>query len=70
MAESSLVPAQSSGIAAPEAGESPVTGDDPVTAESEKARFDRLVDAVVDRIEQRVVDELERRGRRQDWRVF
>ena len=70
MAESSLVPAQISGIAAPEAGENPVTRDDPVTAESEKARFDRLVDAVVDRIEQRVVDELERRGRRQDWRVF
>ncbi len=26
-----------------------------------------LVDAVVERIEQRVIDELERRGRRQTW---
>ncbi|QDH11154.1 hypothetical protein FE634_22080 [Nocardioides dongxiaopingii] len=32
--------------------------------------MDALVDAVVERIEARVVDELERRGRRQDWGVF
>jgi hypothetical protein len=29
-----------------------------------------LVDAVVERIEQRVIDELERRGRRQSWAAF
>ena len=29
-----------------------------------------LVDAVVERVEQRVIDELERRGRRQDWAAF
>jgi hypothetical protein len=32
--------------------------------------IDDLVDLVVDRIEQRVVDELERRGRRHDWTRF
>jgi hypothetical protein len=32
--------------------------------------MEALVDAVVERIEARVVDELERRGRRQDWGVF
>ncbi len=69
MAESSLVPAPG-GFAVPAVDQSPLDNDDPVTAESERARFDRLVDAVVDRIEQRVVDELERRGRRQDWKVF
>ena len=69
MAESSLVPAPG-GFAVPAIGQNPVDNDDAVTAESERARFDRLVDAVVDRIEQRVVDELERRGRRQDWKVF
>ncbi len=69
MAESSLVPAPG-GFAVPAFGQNHVDNDDAVTAESEKARFDRLVDAVVDRIEQRVVDELERRGRRQDWKVF
>ncbi|UMG91021.1 hypothetical protein [Nocardioides sp. TF02-7] len=40
----------------------------PVERESHGAVLDRLVDAVVERIEQRVVDELERRGRH-DWRV-
>lgn len=69
MAESSLVPAQPGAVAQPEMHETSMSYD-PVTAESEKARFDRLVDAVVERIEQRVVDELERRGRRQDWKVF
>lgn len=34
------------------------------------AMLDVLVDAVVDRIEQRVIDELERRGRRQSWGAF
>lgn len=32
--------------------------------------MDALVDAVVDRIERRVVEELERRGRRQSWGAF
>jgi hypothetical protein len=33
-------------------------------------RIDALVDLVVDRIEQRVIDELERRGRRHERGVF
>ncbi|WP_244930185.1 hypothetical protein [Nocardioides sp. W7] len=32
--------------------------------------LEALVDAVVERVEQRVIDELERRGRRQDWAAF
>jgi hypothetical protein len=32
--------------------------------------LDALVDAVVERVEQRVIDELERRGRRQSWASF
>lgn len=32
--------------------------------------LEELVDAVVERVEQRVIDELERRGRRQGWVVF
>ncbi len=75
MGESSLVPASVSASSAagafiPGVVDDPVTRDEPHTAESDRARFDRLVDAVVDRIEQRVIDELERRGRRQDWKVF
>lgn len=35
--------------------------------ESPEVMLDRLVDAVVEKIEERVVDELERRGRRQNW---
>ncbi|WP_370250067.1 hypothetical protein [Nocardioides sp.] len=35
-----------------------------------RADVDRIVDAVVERIEHRVVEELERRGRRHDWKVF
>ena len=34
------------------------------------SRLHELVDAVVDRIERRVVDELERRGRRQNFGAF
>jgi hypothetical protein len=33
-------------------------------------RLEELVDKVVERIETRVIDELERRGRRHDWGVF
>jgi hypothetical protein len=33
-------------------------------------RMDRLVNAVVEKIERRVIDELERRGRRQGRGVF
>lgn len=33
------------------------------------ATLDTIVDAVVERIERRVIDELERRGRRQGWGV-
>lgn len=32
--------------------------------------LEALVDAVVERVEQRVIDELERRGRRQSWAAF
>ena len=34
------------------------------------AVMDAFVDAVVERIERRVVEELERRGRHQNWRAF
>jgi hypothetical protein len=41
---------------------------EPEVAESAGAALDRLVDAVVERIEHRVIDELQRRGR-DEWRV-
>lgn len=37
---------------------------------SDPRQLHELVDAVVDRIERRVVDELERRGRRQNFGAF
>lgn len=46
-------------------GESGIT-----TGESPDQMMERLVDAVVDKLEQRVVEELERRGRRQSWAAF
>ena len=35
-----------------------------------RASFEALVDAVIERIERRVIDELERRGRAQTWSGF
>jgi len=37
---------------------------------SDPRRLQQLVDVIVDRIERRVVDELERRGRRQRFGAF
>jgi hypothetical protein len=36
----------------------------------EGPNLEAIVDAVVERVEQRVIDELERRGRRQGWAAF
>ncbi len=45
--------------------------DDDQFAEFQASRaFETMVDTIVDRVEQRVVDELERRGRRQGWAAF
>lgn len=52
-------------------GSSPVTTKDPDEDDvSASLTREALVDAVVERIEQRVIDELERRGRRQSWAAF
>ncbi|HEY2044569.1 MAG TPA: hypothetical protein VGH11_17970 [Jatrophihabitans sp.] len=45
-------------------------GTDPLAQGSKAADLDELVDRVVARIEQRVVDELERRGRRHNPGAF
>jgi hypothetical protein len=57
-----LVRPPSSSSAAPPSGAEAILSD--------ARQLDELVDAVVDRIERRVVDELERRGRRHDSGVF
>jgi hypothetical protein len=52
--------------ASPEPGGAPDQLD-PLTS---RRSFDALVDAVIERIERRVIDELERRGRAQMWGGF
>ncbi|HTW17548.1 MAG TPA: hypothetical protein VMF51_20640 [Nocardioides sp.] len=61
--------------ATPSGGSSATTLTGPGPSETSEAlqpggALDALVDAVVERVEQRVIDELERRGRRQDWAAF
>jgi hypothetical protein len=48
----------------------PVAGGTEVSDAAVDRRLDALVDLVVERIEQRVVDELERRGQRHNPGVF
>jgi len=52
--------------AQPASQESPLAGDSPVPG----VPMHELVDAVVERIERKVVDELERRGQRRGWGAY
>jgi hypothetical protein len=56
--------------AAPHTVFAPLTGSDEVSDAAVNRHLDVLVDLVVERIEQRVVDELERRGQRHNPGVF
>jgi hypothetical protein len=57
----------SRGLAAPGA---PLAATPSVTEVPRGVQLDELVDAVVERIERKVVDELERRGQRRGWGAF